>query len=90
MSDKGISNMPGPGGSLGMCAVCGETFMLEIILGKTVQVMGLEGMDKDFCVHDKCKKSLAKAIDSHDWRDIPQGPLRKAFERAAVKVEARP
>jgi hypothetical protein len=81
-ASKSVSNMPGPGGSLGLCAVCGDTFMKEILLGENVKIMGLDGMDKDFCVHLACFGKLAKAISSHDWHDIPQGPLREAFEKA--------
>jgi hypothetical protein len=80
---KRVANMPGPGGSLGICAVCGNTFFKEILLGETVQIMGLENLDADFCVHADCKIKLLPAMVSHDWHDIPEGPLRTIFEKAS-------
>lgn len=79
---RAISNMPGPGGSLGLCPLCGETFIMEICLGKTVQVVGVEGFNKDMCFHDKCLEVLRK--NGPDWRTLPEGPLRKAFEKSAT------
>lgn len=79
---RGIANMPGPGGSLGMCALCGEGFMLEILMGTNVQTVEIEGMDKDVCLHDKCLKVLKD--NGKDWRTLPEGPLRRAYEKAAA------
>mgnify|MGYP001613218545 CR=1 FL=1 len=73
--------MPGPGGSLGMCALCGEGFLLEILLGKMVNTVGVEGMDKDVCLHDKCLAVLEK--NGPDWHTLPEGPLRRAYAKAA-------
>ena len=81
MSYRGIANMPGPGGSLGMCALCGEGFMLEILMGKSVQTVEIEGMDKDVCLHGKCYDVLKK--NGSDWRTLPEGPLRRAYETAS-------
>ena len=81
MPSRSIANMPGPGGSLGLCALCGDTFMLEILLGKRVQIIEVEGMDKDVCVHDKCLTVLRR--NGPDWRTLPEGPLRRAYETHA-------
>jgi len=81
MSYRGIANMPGPGGSLGLCALCGDTFMAEILLGKKVQTVEIEGMDKDVCLHAKCLKVLKQ--NGPNWRTLPDGPLRRAYEQAA-------
>jgi hypothetical protein len=82
--------MPGPGGSLGLCALCGDTFMAEILLGKKVQTVEIEGMDKDVCLHDKCLTVLRQ--NGPNWRTLPDGPLRKAYAKAvgagAVTSEA--
>ena len=80
---RGIANMPGPGGSLGLCALCGETFMAEILLGKSVRTVEIVGMDKDVVLHDKCLKVLEK--NGPDWHSLPEGPLRRAYERAAME-----
>lgn len=76
--------MPGPGGSLGMCALCGDTFMAEILLGKKVQQVEIVGMDKDVCLHDKCMKVLEN--NGPDWHNLPDGPLRKAYAKAAGEL----
>lgn len=74
--------MPGIGGSLGMCALCGDGFMLEILLGKRVQTVEIVGMNKDVCLHEKCMKVLEK--NGTDWRTLPDGPLRRAYETASM------
>ena len=83
---RGIANMPGPGGSLGLCALCGDTFLAEILLGKKVQTVEIEGMDKDVCLHSKCFEVLKK--NGPDWRNLPEGPLRRAYEKAAQKGDS--
>lgn len=79
--------MPGPGGSLGMCALCGDTFMREILMGEKVQRVAIEGMDKDVCLHLKCMKVLKK--NGPDWHNLPEGPLRRAYEKAAAEQESK-
>lgn len=81
-----IANMPGPGGSLGMCALCGDTFMREILMGEKVQTVEVSGFDKDVCLHAKCLAVLEK--NGPDWRTLPDGPLRKAYEEAASRQAA--
>jgi hypothetical protein len=83
---RGVANMPGPGGSLGMCALCGDTFMLEILLGRNVQTVEIEGFDKDVCLHLKCVEVLEK--NGSDWRTLPDGPLRRAYEKAASTTDS--
>src|SRR5690242_11530570 len=78
---RSTANMPGIGGSLGMCALCGDTFMAEILLGRAVPVIEIEGMDKDVCVHQKCLTVLEK--NGPNWRTLPDGPLRRAYAKAA-------
>ena len=82
MSGRGIANMPGPGGSLGLCAVCGDTFLREILLGENVQQIEIEGMDKDVCVHLKCLTVLK--TNGPEWRTLPDGPLRRAYAKASA------
>ena len=84
MTYRGIANMPGPGGSLGMCALCGDSFMAEILLGTMVQTVEIVGMDKDVCLHEKCLKVLSE--NGPDWHTLPEGPLRRAYETAAAEA----
>ena len=80
-----IANMPGPGGSIGMCALCGDTFLAEILMGKKVQTVEIVGMDKDVCLHDKCLKVLQK--NGSDWHTLPEGPLRRAYAKVAGETQ---
>jgi hypothetical protein len=38
-------------------------------------------MDKDVCLHQKCLEILEK--NGPDWRKLPEGPLRRAYGKAA-------
>ena len=69
---------PGIGGSLGKCAVCGESFAKELLLGENIAVLGLKECEQDFPVHKECQ---ANVLYIHDWRDLPVGPLRNSFEK---------
>lgn len=75
-------SIPGPGGSLGSCAVCGECFLAEILLGKSVDCIGINGLDKNLPVHEKCGKAVMEC--QGPWAEIrdkfPRGPLYDCFE----------
>lgn len=73
--------MPGPGGSLGKCAVCGRPFLLEPATEFSCQ--GIE--ERMFC-HDPCRKMIEDCAG--DWHGLPEGPLRKAFEEHDAKNES--
>ena len=63
-----------------MCAVCGKTFIAEILLGKSIQFASVKGLDHDICVHDQCRDVLEQ--NGPDWHNLPEGPLRQAFDDA--------
>ena len=69
--------MPGPGGSLGKCGVCGESFVTEVLMGESVESFSVTGGPRMYA-HDKCIKIL-KGIEGKDWKALPDGPLRQAF-----------
>lgn len=73
--------MPGIGGSLGQCCVCGESFAFECITGKNVRIISVTGIDADLCVHDPKCLDILKA-NGPDWKTLPEGPLRRAFQEA--------
>jgi hypothetical protein len=62
--------------------------MLEILTGRKVQMVEIEGMDKDVCLHQKCMEVLEK--NGPDWQTLPEGPLRKAYEKAASVAAVDP
>jgi len=74
--------IPGPGGSLGMCAVCGETFLKEVLFSETVQMLRVDPIDRDLPVHKKCGDAIVSLQGS--WSEIrdkfPPGPLHDAFD----------
>lgn len=85
-----IHGMPGPGGNLGQCVVCGESFVVETLMslsgcGGMVKIFHIEGIEGDVCVHDRelknCAKALEKARDE-GWETLPEGPLRKVYAEA--------
>ena len=84
MSYRGIANMPGPGGSLGLCALCSGTFMAEIVMGTPIQTAAIAGLDTDVCLHRTCMTTLEK--NGSDWHTLPEGPLRRAYETSALSM----
>lgn len=80
MNDFGA---PGPGGSMGQCAVCGDSFIKEAIIGCPVTTFTVDCIRNTMYAHDKCvdvlKASLTAAGDV-DSTKLPDGPLRKALQ----------
>jgi hypothetical protein len=84
---KTIANPPGIGGSLGQCVLCGQTFLEEILRRREVPIIEIEGMSKYVCIHTKCLKVLE--ANGSDWRTLPDGPLRRAYEEATNAQEKK-
>jgi hypothetical protein len=84
--------IPGPGGSLGKCAVCGDTFLREILLGESVDSISLTGFDANLPVHRKCGETIVKL--QGPWEEIrekfPKGPMYDCFEEEFQKAEVEP
>lgn len=86
-------SIPGVGGSLGECVVCGQSFAKEIMLGESVGSLGIEGIDANLPVHHECAETVTKMCGK--WKDIrdafPEGPLKKCFDEqlAGQEAEAR-
>lgn len=81
--DKDFYGLPGPGGSPGMCPICGVNFLLEIILRKTVKSFRINLSEQTFFGHDKCI-ALLKSLDKDDrwWEKLPAiSPFRREAER---------
>lgn len=83
-----IHGMPGPGGYLGQCAVCGGAFVAESLGCGKVHQVEVVGIDGDVCLHGNCMTLLERARDD-GWETLPQGPLRSAYERAAEEHDER-
>ena len=78
-----VAGMPGPGGSLGQCQLCGDSFVGEVLEGQEVLIGHVAGMNCDVAVHQKCGKLI-----KGPWEDMPDGPIRKAFAEAAELTTA--
>lgn len=85
----GLVGMPGINNSLGQCAVCGDTFVLEIMLNKKIHTFKLDGFKDTLCAHEKCVEAIQAASDTGDWKPLPDGPIRKAYAKVFEK-EATP
>lgn len=69
--------IPGIGGSLGQCQVCGKNFMMEILMGRKVTSLEMSNFpDQVLYVHTVCR-SLLK--DGMDPESLPEGPIRTAL-----------
>lgn len=83
-------DMPGIGGSLGECAVCGGSFTTEILLGESIATGYITGLDATLPLHKKCCDKLEEISKTDkNWKRLPDGPLRKEFEEAAQSANER-
>lgn len=73
---------PGIGGSLGECVLCGESFALEVMFGRSVPMLGIENFERDLPVHQKCLDSIEPG---GPWEELPEGPLRREYALAFEK-----
>jgi hypothetical protein len=73
-----VFGFPGIGGSLGTCAICGKSFLIEILLEKRIQSFYIGGCKQQLFGHDKC-------MDKYHGKDmglLPAGsPIRQAYEQ---------
>ncbi len=61
-----------------MCDVCGKYILPGI--DKSVNPFKCQGIDKMLHCDDKCLVILKEALGKEDWKLLPDGPLREAFE----------
>ncbi len=76
--------MPGPGGSLGTCAVCGKPFLSEVLLGKRPVSFQIAQSPQTFHAHKKCEPTLRACKQFLDLP--PESPLRQAWEKEAAET----
>lgn len=75
--------IPGINGSLGKCAICGDNFLTEILLGKSIQKFQISGIEQMLYAHDKCEEVAKKLISPDgklDIRKLPDGPLKSSMQ----------
>lgn len=89
-------SIPGIGGSLGECIVCGGTFITELLLGQSIRMVRSETIDASLPAHVTCADLLLEISQTHrDWKLLPEGPLRRFYaeldaQQKEVADEARP
>lgn len=76
------TGMPGLGGSLGTCAICGQSFAVETLMNEAPQSFSVPLLKNLMFAHDKCAEIL-KSITDGDWEKLPEGPLRKIYSEVA-------
>lgn len=70
--------MPGIGGSLGKCALCGQGFITEILLGKSVPSFRMPGVENTLFGHEQCVADF----DGKECTDLPaESPIRQLYEQ---------
>lgn len=61
-------SIPGIGGSLGSCAICGESFAAELMMGTAIDCLRIGGIDANLPVHKKCAEKVISLQGL--WKDI--------------------
>lgn len=78
-----LQGFPGIGGSLGTCCLCGKSFMLNLLTGENVAIREHAETGDSFSLHLKCAEELdVLQAREGSWREMRDGPLRRAFEKA--------
>ena len=78
-------SIPGPGGSMGKCALCGDTFLKEILLGETVAMLSCSWFPgQRLPMHQKCADIIENC---HLATELPEGPLKTAWRNSDAKNE---
>jgi hypothetical protein len=79
--------MPGVNGSLGACAICGDTFLREILMGERIGFVQLNEIDRDLPAHKKCGDAVRNLVGTWDQiRDrFPKGPMYDALDEEYEK-----
>jgi hypothetical protein len=77
---KPTFSIPGPGGSLGKCALCGDSFLYEILVGESVATIECSWCpNQRLPMHKKCADTLHQGMIA---TDLPPGPLRTMWEES--------
>ena len=94
MNDGPHHGMPGPGGSMGTCSVCGENFLVGIIRDLAGLKSGIAPASVGFVegtiyVHaPKCVDAINTAFTDHEddprkvCDKLPEGPLKTVLTKA--------
>lgn len=65
------------------CDICGD-FILPG-MSESVNPFRCKGIEHMLHCHDDCKPKVQEALKEKDWKLLPEGPLRIAFEQNEKK-----
>jgi hypothetical protein len=65
------------------CDVCGD-YILPIDPQELVHCFSVTGIEAELHCDNACKQKLIDC--GNDWTKLPDGPLRKTFEKAAAQI----
>lgn len=68
-----------------VCDICGS-FILPG-MSDSVNPFKCKGVKEMLHCHDDCKPKVLEALKTKDWKMLPRGPLRMAFEQDEKKGE---
>mgnify|MGYP001600519920 CR=1 FL=1 len=63
------------------CDVCSD----YILLDRSINPFVVTGIVQELHCHDRCKPLVLETMSKKDWKLLPVGPLREAYERESVK-----
>lgn len=66
------------------CDVCGN-YILGLLPDEMIHPFSVQGIDQTLHSCNKCKDIITGV--GKDWTKLPEGPLRKAFEKAQGEEE---
>lgn len=79
---------PGIGGSLGQCAFCGGSFVVEVMLGRPVETFCITQVEGSLYAHPKCMEQHGAKKSILDWPEA--SPVRRAIERHNAVIDEQP
>jgi hypothetical protein len=62
--------------------LCGKPFAIETVMGRIVPTIEIGGIEGDLCIHQKCLDVLEE-VKGTGWERLPEGPLRKIYQKVA-------
>lgn len=68
-----------------ICDVCGH-HILPLNPDERVHTFSVKQVDRDLHCDNKCKEAVQNC--GGNWENLPAGPLRSLFEKAAKELEA--
>ena len=60
------------------CDVCGNYILPG--MSENVNPFSMTGISGTLLAHDACKPIILAACEAKDWSQLPDGPIRRAFE----------